>query len=76
MDFDGFSGHGGFSRNGEGPANSADIRADVCAALGQIASAKDEAALAALGAIASEKSKNKTLKTAANDAIRKIKERK
>ena len=60
----------------KGPANNADIRGEIVTALGQIASYKDEDALSALQAVAAEKSKNKTLKTAANDAIRMIKARK
>lgn len=67
---------GGGGKKATSP-NNLDIRADVCAALGEIASAKDEAAVKALEGIAGEKkSKNKTLMTAAREALRKIKARK
>ncbi len=57
-------------------ANPDDIRMDAAAALGQVASAKDEEALAALSSLAGQKGKNNALKSAANNAIRKIKARK
>ncbi len=58
-------------------AKDADIRTDLCTALGEIASAKDEAAVKALEMITGDKkNRNKTLKTAANDALRKIRARK
>ena len=53
-----------------------DLRMEICGALGLIANSKDDAAIKALGMIAGEKKgKNKALKSAANDALKKVKNR-
>jgi HEAT repeat protein len=59
----------------KGPTQPSDFRMEICNALGLIANSKDDAAIKALETIAGEKSKNKALKAAANDAVKKIKNR-
>jgi HEAT repeats/PBS lyase HEAT-like repeat len=54
---------------------SGDLRIEVCTALGLIANSKDDAAIKALEMITAEKSKNRALKSAASDALKKIKNR-
>jgi HEAT repeat protein len=56
----------------KGKGNDDDIRADVAAALGSIATAEDTAAVDALKAVSEGKQKNKQLKKAAGDALQKI----
>jgi HEAT repeat protein len=53
-------------------ANDDDIRVDVAVALGDIASAEDTEAVAALRSIAEGKQRNRQLKKAAGDSLRKI----
>jgi HEAT repeat protein len=69
---------GGTGTPKKGPVNNADIRTDICTALGEIATAKDEAAIKALQMVSGDKQnkKNKNLKSSATDALRKIKDRK
>src|SRR5262249_32744716 len=64
------------TKNKKGPPDTADIRMELATALGKIASAKDEEAVKALEMIAGAKGKNKTLQSAANEALRKIRARK
>jgi HEAT repeat protein len=57
---------------GKGKRNDDDIRADVATTLGSIATKEDTAAIEALKAVSEGKQKNKALKQAAGDALRKI----
>jgi HEAT repeat protein len=57
---------------GKGKANDDDIRAEVATALGAVATSEDAAAIAALKAVSEGKQRNKALKKAASDALRKI----
>lgn len=67
---------GGGGKKATSP-NNLDIRPDVCLALGEIATSKDDAAVKALESITGEKkNKNATLKNAARDALKKIRARK
>jgi HEAT repeat protein len=58
----------------KGPAPG-DVRIEICNALGQIASSKDDAVIKALEKVTMEKGRNRTLKAAAGSALKKIKER-
>jgi HEAT repeat protein len=60
----------------KGPANPGDIRIEVVTALGGIANAKDSATIKALEDITTAKgNRNRALKSAASDALKKIKAR-
>ena len=56
----------------KGKANDDDIRVEVASALGSIAKSDDAAAIKALESVSEGKQKNKALKKAAGDALRKI----
>jgi HEAT repeat protein len=57
-------------------ANNESIKIDVVTALGNIATPENEAAVKAIEDIAGSKTRNRTLKSAANEALKKIKARK
>jgi hypothetical protein len=56
----------------KGKINDDDIRVDVAVALGSIATADDSAAIEALKSVSEGKQRNKQLKKAAQDSLRKI----
>jgi HEAT repeat protein len=57
-------------------ANPESLKIDLVTALGNIAAAEDEAAVKAIEEITASKTRNRTLKSAANEALKKIKARK
>jgi HEAT repeat protein len=59
-------------KNKKGKFNDDDIRIDVAIALGAIATSEDKAAVEALRAVSEGKQRNKELKKAAGEALRKL----
>ena len=57
---------------GKGKFNDDDVRVDVAVALGSIAKSEDAAAIDALRAVSEGKQRNKALKQAAGEALKKI----
>jgi HEAT repeat protein len=58
---------------GKKRANPADIRVEVVTALGNIASTEDKEAVAAISALTDKKNRNRSLQSAAREALKKIK---
>src|SRR5262249_55644591 len=56
----------------KGKGNDDDIRADAARALGEVAKAEDKAAIEALKAVSEGKQRNRELKAAASEALRKL----
>jgi hypothetical protein len=57
---------------GKGKYNDDDVRVDVAVALGAIATEEDKAAIEALRSVSEGKQRNKALKKAAGEALKKI----
>ncbi len=57
---------------GKGKFNDDDVRVDVAVALGAIAGPEDSAAIEALRSVSEGKQRNKALKQAAGEALKKI----